>query len=150
MFVNHNSNRTKDNKYFIHSFIHSFIWNRKWVLYTLFDGQNIFFFHTVFLILDGVYFDQLLSAARTQRWLKLKNNSLRELTSFCMSTSFEEKTKSHFFFIFKCFLLISTVKSLKKLWNEQKRLTNGWKIFLTSFWVWAAPKRLSKYTTLRS
>ena len=25
------------------------------------------------------------------------------------------------------FLLISAVKSLKKLWNEQKRLKNGWK-----------------------
>ena len=32
-----------------------------------------------------------------------------------------------FLFIFRRFLLISAVKSLKKLWNEQKRLKNGWK-----------------------
>ena len=32
-----------------------------------------------------------------------------------------------FLFIFIRFLVISAVKSLKKLWNEQKRLKNGWK-----------------------
>ena len=51
-------------------------------------------------------------------------------------------------FIFKRFLLISDVKSLKKVWNEQKRLKKGWKNVSTSFWVRPAPKSWSKYTKL--
>ena len=43
----------------------------------------------------------------------------------------------------------SRLKSLKKLWNEQKRLKNSWKNVLTSFWVCAAPKSWLKYTTLK-
>ena len=84
-----------------------------------------------------MYFDQLLGAARDQKLVEtLKINQkktnlrypLMESTSFCMSTSFEEKTKPRYFFlIFRRFLLISAMKSLKKLWNEQKRLKNGWK-----------------------
>ena len=41
----------------------------------------------------------------------------------------------------------SGVKSLKKFWNEQKRLKTAEKTSLTSFWVRAAPKSWSKYIT---
>ena len=54
----------------------------------------------------------------------------------------------HFLFIFRCFLLISGVKSLKKVENCQKRLKTAEKSSLTSFRVWAAPKSWSKYTTI--
>ena len=50
-------------------------------------------------------------------------------------------------FIFRCFLLISGVKSLKKVEKEQKRLKTAEKSSSTSFWVQAAPESWSKYTT---
>ena len=62
---------------------------------------------------------------------------------FCMSTSFEEKTKTEktiFFVRFRRLFLISDVKSLKKVENEQKRLKTAEKSSLTSLWVRAAPK----------
>ena len=43
--------------------------------------------------------------------------------------------------------MISDVKSLKKVYNEQKKVNNGSKSTLASFWVRVAPKSLSKYTT---
>ena len=75
---------------------------------------------------------------------------LRESTSFYMSISFEEKTKTEknrFLFVFRHFFLISDVKSLKKVGNEQKRLKTAEKSSSTTFWVHAAPKSWSKYTT---
>ena len=51
---------------------------------------------------------------------------------------------------FKGFFLISDEKSLKKVWNEQKRLKTAQKSILTSFRVRAAPKSWSKYTTIMS
>ena len=72
---------------------------------------------------------------------------LRESTNFCMPTSFEEKTKTHFFwFIFRHFLLISGVKSLKKIKNLEKGLETAEKRVSTSFQVRAARESWSKYT----
>ena len=46
-----------------------------------------------------------------------------------------------FSFIFISFLLISAVKSLKKVWNDQKRLKNGWKkMFRPAFGCAQYPK----------
>ena len=56
-----------------------------------------------------------------------------------MSTSFE---------IFRQFLLISGVKSLKKVSKWSKRLKKAEKSVSTSFRVCAAPKSWSKYTTV--
>ena len=52
--------------------------------------------------------------------------------------------QNHFFFV--RFLLISAVKSLKKLWNEQKCSKPAEKNVSTSFSVLQAPKSWSKYT----
>ena len=65
-----------------------------------------------------VYFDQLLGAARTQKLVK---------------TFFSA--------------LISAVKSLKKVWNESKRLKTAEKSVLTSLQGRTAPESWSKYTT---
>ena len=51
------------------------------------------------------------------------------------------------YFFSAVFNLISGVKSLKKVWNEQKRLKTSEKSSSTSFWVCAAPKSWLKYTT---
>ena len=67
-----------------------------------------------------------------------------------MSTSFEEQTKTEktcFLFVFRCFFLISNVKSLKKVEDEQKSLKTAEKSSSTSFRVDAAPESWSKYTT---
>ena len=61
-----------------------------------------------------VYFDQLLGAVLTQKLVELLH-PLRESTSFCMLTSFEEWTNITFLFIFTRFVLISGVKSLIKV-----------------------------------
>ena len=45
------------------------------------------------------------------------------------------------------FMLILAVKSLKKLWNDQKGLTTAEKNASTSFCLRTAPKSWSKYTT---
>ena len=50
-------------------------------------------------------------------------------------------------FSFKHYFLISSVKSLKKVINEQKRLKTAEKSVLTSFRVPRAPESWFKYTT---
>ena len=73
---------------------------------------------------------------------------LRESISFCMSTSFEEYAKNNKnIFIFRRFLVISGVKSLKKVWNEQKRWKRLKKFISTSFCERLALESWSKYTT---
>ena len=67
--------------------------------------------------------------------------------AFASRPALRSRQNHVFLFIFRCFLLISAVKSLKKVWNEQKRLKMAEKSISTSFWVPAAPKSWSKYTT---
>ena len=56
--------------------------------------------------------------------------------------------KTDFFkFISRGFLLISAVKSLKKVYNQQKSLKTAEKSSLASFQVLQAPESWSKYST---
>ena len=67
--------------------------------------------------------------------------------AFACRPALKSRQKQVFLFIFRHFSVISAVKSLKKVWNEQKRLKTAEKSVSTSFWVRTAPKSWSKYTT---
>ena len=91
-----------------------------------------------------VYFDQLLGAKRTQMlvetpmfffisaekslktiWIAKKVEEKCFYQLLCACRTWKRSRQNQVFFV--RFLLISAVKSLKKLWNEQKRLKNSWK-----------------------
>ena len=91
------------------------------------------FLTTTAITTTVVYFNQLLSAARTQKLIKI--------------FFFSRLKKTFLLFIFRHFLLISGVKSMKNVWNKQKRLKTAEKRYSTSCWVCAAPESWSKYTT---
>ena len=97
-------------------------------------------------ISKNLFFEyNFINIVQNQPKKTISRYTLRESTSIFMSTSFEELTKK---FIFRCYFLISGVKSLEKVKNELKRLKTTEKSVLTSFWVCAAPESWSKYTTI--
>ena len=65
-----------------------------------------------------MYFDKLLGAARTQKLVK---------TFFACQRALRSRQKNIFFVHFQIFFSDFSLEITEKVWNEQKRLKNGWK-----------------------